>query len=73
MQRRDEKILQFQVVFKPYDKISQFDKLRHILKTNASLWSDSTAEAETMKQGSAVYTFREDPEQERILVTITPK
>lgn len=70
VQRKDDKILQFQVVFEPYDKIKDFDRLSKMVKTNASLWSGSSATSDTMKRGSAVYSFREEKDDERVVVTI---
>ena len=43
VQRRDNSILQFQIVFKPGDKIKDLGKLKRVLKTNASQWSGSSA------------------------------
>lgn len=70
VQRRDQQILKFKVVFKPNKQIDDFRKLKRVIKTNASVWSGGDSDSDTMKEGSAVYTFKENSDTNQLVVTI---
>ena len=72
VQRKDDRIIQFQVVFEPSDRKTSLDKLDRTLKTNASLWSGASASSKAMKHGASLYSFRSNEEEKQVVLTIKP-
>ena len=73
VQRKDDVIIQFKVVFETNKRIKDFDKLNRIIKSNASLWSGEDAEDKTMEHGTSLYSFNVDANEDRVVVLINPK
>lgn len=74
LQRKDDRILSFQVVFEPQKpERRELAKLGRTVRRNASVWSGGDASADQFSQGAAEYFIEEFDEENCIVVTIRPK
>jgi hypothetical protein len=71
LQRKDSRVHQFRIVFRPDQKSRDLDRLIKVLRTNAALWADADADAATLQKGPVTIAITANSREGEAVAIIT--